>query len=163
AAAFDKAAQLAEWARHHDPADRRAIFDLVNAKLRLGGLFAEADPPQPDPAIRELTEARRLNLSLLEADPQNNRYGYAELVMDPRLGEALLASGRTADGIQRLEEVRAKAPEYLKGPNGPNSHLQLVLSSTRLAAIRAKAGDKRALALADFAAGELAKGPLDVA
>jgi serine/threonine protein kinase len=163
AAAFGKAAEIAEWARRHDPADRRATFDLVNAKLRLGGLFGEADPPQPEAAIRDLGEARRLNLSLLETEPKSNRFGYAELVIDRRLGEAMLAAGRTAEAVQLLEGVRARAPEFLQGPTAPNSRLQLVLSTTRLASIRAAAGDKRAAALADAGASQMANGQVDTA
>lgn len=157
--AFLKAAGMAEATRQADPSDRRAMFDVVNAKLRLGSVLA-GEPTRLADALRELEDANRLNTELLAEEPASARYGYVALVLHRRLGETLIAMRRDALGAESLEWVRAAAPRLLDGPNGPNARLQLVMASLRLAALRAREAGGRARALADFVAQELASKPI---
>ena len=87
-AAFEKAVALAEAARRADAADKRAIFDLGSAKLRLGAMLAE-DPARRAAGLAELEEADRLTATLLVQEPGNARFGYNALVIGRRIGEAL--------------------------------------------------------------------------
>ena len=156
-AAFAKTVEIAEWARKLDPSDRRAQFDVVNARLRLGALLVDADPPRSEEALLQLTEARGVNLSLLKADPGNHRYGYVQLVIDRWMGQASYDLSRLADARRSFEAVHNGAPAILKGPNGPAARSQAVQADVRLADIYARTGDARAAAFASSVHDELGK------
>jgi serine/threonine protein kinase len=159
--AFARAVEIAESIRDQDPVDRRAVFDLASVKLRLGTLLT-AEPDRVAEGLRHLEESARLNAGLLAQEPASNRYGYFGLVLDRRMGDALVMLGRRTEGARLLEKVRSDAPRMLKGPNGPNARVQLVLATLSLAAVHADAGDSRAGGLATFAMTELSEKPLDV-
>lgn len=157
--AFGKATAIADEAMLADAADRRAVFDAVNAKLRLGALLVD-NPRRISQGLVHLEDADRLNQRLLAEEPGSARYGYLALVLNRRLGDALLSMGRTADGIARLQRVRTEAPRLLAGPTGANARLQLVFATVRLAEVRARAGDPRAAGLADAASREIGGTPI---
>ena len=91
-----------------------------------------------------------MNLSLLKADPGNDRYGYMQLVLDRWIGQASYDLSQLAEARRSFEAIHAGAPAMLKGPNGPGARSQAVQADVRLAAIYARTGDGRA---ATFAAG----------
>jgi tetratricopeptide (TPR) repeat protein len=159
-AAFEKAVALAAAARHADAADKRAIFDLGSAKLRLGAMLAE-DPARRTAGLAELEEADRLTATLLAQEPGNARFGNNALVIGRRIGEALADLGRTADAVRRLEAVRSAAGRFAGGPYAANARLQSVLATMRLAALHASTGDERAVALADAVSTELTSRAID--
>jgi tetratricopeptide (TPR) repeat protein len=161
-AAFERAAAIAEWAREHDPADRRASFDLVNAKLRLGTMIADNSPDLQN-GLHQLQEADRVNAQLLAADPQSARYAYLAVAIDQSIGNTLLKLGQTADAVRRFEAARATAARLLNGPNSRAARSQYVRGGLHLALVRATAGDPRAVELAEEASRELAKKPLGAA
>jgi eukaryotic-like serine/threonine-protein kinase len=161
-AAFDRAVAIAEWERQHDPADRRASFDLVNAKLRLGNMIVDNSPHLED-GLRQLREADRVNGSLLAADPQNARYAYLAVTIDHSIGNTLLKLGQTADAVHRFESARAAAGRLLNGPTSRSARSQYIRLGLHLALVRATAGDPRAADLAEEASRELATKPLGTA
>ena len=155
-AAFDKAAALAEWARSKDPKDRRAPFDLANAKLRLG-VVKSGDPRTAGAGLRDLEEAERVNGRLAIEDPASNRYRMLAVSLGLKIGEALGALGRTNAAIDRLEIERTHALALTDGSFKQDSLLFLTL---RLAELDARAGRPDALPLADEAARQLTARPL---
>lgn len=159
AAAFEKAAALAEAASDSDPADRRAMFDLSSAKLRLGAALSDV-PGQEARGLRLLEDAEQLNSTLAAQDADSARYGYNALVIGLRLGAVLTRLGRAPEAARRYETVRADAARFFNGPNGANARVQLVLASARLATLRASEVDARAVSLADFVVAELGEKPL---
>ena len=92
-AAFEKAVALATAARSADAADKRAIFDLGSAKLRLGAMLAE-DPARRAAGLTELEAADRLTATLLLQEPGNARFGNNAQVLGRRIGETLADLGR---------------------------------------------------------------------
>jgi len=159
ATAFEKATALARATAAEDAADRRARFDVVNALLRLGGLLADASEA-PATALPPLLEADGVNATLVAEEPGSDRYAYAQLVIDRRIGRVLAATGRDAEAAVRFDRVRTRAPALLTGPNAPNTRNQAVQATVDLARLRAAAGDPRAAALAREATLDLAKTPL---
>ena len=155
-AAFEKAAALAEWARAKDPHDRRAPFDLANAKLRLGTLEGE-NPRTAEDGLRDLEQAERITRQLAAEDPGSNRYRVLTVSAGLKIGETLGVLGRTDAAIERLETVRAAARALADGPFKQSS---LVFSTLRLAEQQARAGHAGAVQLADEATGQLAARPL---
>jgi tetratricopeptide (TPR) repeat protein len=155
---FEKAAALARVAMARDPADRRAVFDVASATLRLGSLLA--DDRQYDAALKAFDESDRLTTRLLAQDPASDRYGYLSVVIERRLGEVLVAQGQAAAAVRRFERAHARAATLQRGPADANVRLQLALLGVNLARLWAEAGDVRARALADAAAAELATKPL---
>lgn len=160
AAAFAKAEALARTTVAEDPADRRARFDLVNALLRLGSLLADA-PDSAAAALVHFEQADEANRRLLAEEPSSDRYGYLQLVIDRRMGRVLAALGRRADAVARLEHVRSTAPRFLDGPNAVNARIQLLVAGVDLAALHARAGDTRAVAIARDTAAEFDRVPLE--
>jgi serine/threonine protein kinase len=160
AAAFRKAIEMAERARQRDPSDRRAMFDLASAKLRLGTLLT--DPIGDfEGALVELEAAEQLNGRLLAEDPKSDRFGYVAVVINRRLADALAGLGQQAQAIARYERARADVPRYLKGPNGPTARQLSIAISLRLGRLRAIAADASALSHATYVANELTKAPVD--
>jgi len=158
-AAFEKATALARATAAEDAADRRARFDVVNALLRLGGLLGDASDV-PAAALPPLLEADGLNATLIAEEPGSDRYAYAQLVIDRRIGRVLASVGRAAAAAARFERVRARAPKLLTGPNAPNTRNQALQATVDLARLRAATGDPRALALARGATAELVGAPI---
>ncbi|MCC6992758.1 MAG: serine/threonine protein kinase, partial [Acidobacteria bacterium] len=158
-AALEKATALARATAAEDAADRRARFDVVNALLRLGALLGEYSAA-PAAAMAPLSEAESLNATLLAEEPASDRYGYVHIVLDRRIGRALVAAGRDAEAAVRFERVRARGAALRSGPNGPATRNQLLMATIDLARIRAEAGDARALALAREATAGLAGTPV---
>jgi tetratricopeptide (TPR) repeat protein len=156
AAAFEKAAALAEWARSKDPHDRRAPFDLVNARLRLGSIEAD-DPRTADLGLRHLEDAERIDQQLAAEDPGSNRYRTLAVSIGLKIGETLGTLGRTNAAIQRLESVRAEAVALADGPFKQNS---VVFATLHLAEQEAGANNQNAVPLADEVAQQLAAMPL---
>ena len=155
---FEKATALARVAMARDPADRRAVFDVANATLRLGTLLADAR--QYDAALKALDESDRLTTGLHAQDPASDRYGYLSVVAERRIGEVLAAQGQAAAAVRRFERAHARAATLQRGPADANVRMQLALLGVNLARLWAEAGDVRARALADAAAAELARKPL---
>jgi serine/threonine protein kinase len=156
---FEKATALARVAMARDPADRRAVFDVASVTLRLGTLLADAR--QYDAALKPMEESYRLTTGLLAQDPASDRYGYLSVVTERRIGEVLVAQGQAAAAVRRFERAHARAAALPRGPSDANVRLQLALLNVNLARLRAEAGDLAARALADAAAAELARKPLD--
>lgn len=157
-AAFYKAVEIATWLRDRDPADRRAAYDLVNARVRLGTVLADAGLAEA--GLKEFEEAARLSAPLLQQNPTSDLYRYLTVLIDRRLGDTFVALHRTEAAARAYERARTAAIH--SDSKLPNMHVQRVLASVRLARLRAEAGDARALTLADFSARELARAPLAV-
>ena len=160
AAAFRKAIEMAERARQRDPSDRRAMFDLASAKLRLGSLLND---PIGDfnSAIVELRAAEQLIGRLLAEDPKSDRFGYVAVVINRRLADALAGLGQHAQAIACYERARADVPRYLKGPTGPSARQVSISVSLGLGRLRAIAADLSAASHATYVVNEMAKGPVD--
>ena len=116
--------------------DRRAPFDLVNARLRLGVIKA-GDPRTAGAGLRDLEEAERVNGRLATEDPASNRYRMLAVSIGLKIGEALGALGRTNAAIDRLEIERTHAHALTDGSFKQDSLLFLTL---RLAELDARAG-----------------------
>ena len=156
---FEKATALARVAMARDPADRRAVFDLANATLRLGTLLA--DDRQYSAALKALDESDRLLTGLLAQDPATDRYGHLSAVVERRIGEVLTAQGQAAAAMRRFERAHARATALRRGPTDVNVRVTLALVGVKLARLYAEAGNVRARALADAVAAELARSPLE--
>ena len=153
-AAFQKAVGLAEWAHDKDPADRRALVDLANARLRLGTIDA-SEPRTMSGGLAQLEQAQRICDQLMSEDPRSDSYAVLCGAIDLRIGETLEESGRTREATQQLEAARAVAA-HMANPAARRS--QLVITAVHLA--RLKAADADGAALAGFAAGELTARPV---
>jgi tetratricopeptide (TPR) repeat protein len=154
--AFERAVAIAAEAMKVDPSDRRAQFDAASARLRLGDVLAE-DPTTRARGIEELREALRLTDGLVAVDPAaSDRYMNTGLGVLVSLGEALADANQTADAAATLERVRAEAPAFLSGSTARQARVVMVQATLALAAIRARARDPRAAALAAWVAQELA-------
>ena len=156
--ALEKALALSEVGRQKDPVDRRAWFDIVNARYRLGAAMAE-DPTRLESALENYAEAGRLTKQLHAEDPKRVQYAQFDALIEWRAGQVLELIGRPGDAAKGYEAARAIAVGWLKGPSGPNFGPSYVRSSAALAAIRAKAGDVQAVTLADEASRALASLP----
>jgi len=161
-AAFARAVAIAEWERQRDPADRRAWFDLVNSKMRLGSTLVE-DPPRVADGLRQLDDSERLNAQLLMPDSTNARYGYLAVAIGHRIGDTLMALGRTPEAVRRFESARTTASRLLKGPTSSQARGQWIFMTLHLALARAETGDPRAVDLVETASRELAAKPLGTA
>jgi tetratricopeptide (TPR) repeat protein len=159
-AAFRRAIEMAEHAHQRDPSDRRAMFDVASARLRLGTLLT--DPiGDATAALRELEVAERLNSRLLAEDPKSDRFGYVGVVINRRIGDALARLGEHAKATARLERARTDVQRYLKGPTGPSARQVNIGINLALGKLRANAGDHNALSHATFVTDEMTKGPVD--
>jgi tetratricopeptide (TPR) repeat protein len=132
---FEKAAALARVAMARDPADRRAVFDVASATLRLGSLLADAK--QYDAALKAFDESDRLLAGLLAQDPASDRYGYLSVVVERRLGEVLVAQGQTAAAVRIFERARARAATLRRGTSEANVSRQITLLDASLARLTA--------------------------
>ena len=159
-AVYEKATVLAREMVAQDPVDRRAQFDLSNVLLRYGVVLGD-DPARREEGLRQLEEAERITATLLAQDPGSYRHAYQALVITRRMGDVLAALGRTSAAVYRLDTVRTNGAAMMKGSNQANPRLQVVLASSRLAALRAETADPQALTLASFVSAELARQPLD--
>ena len=158
-AAYTRAVEIATVARAKDPADRRAMFDLANLRLRLGSLLV--DDGKPADAVEQLEESARLIGSLLANEPNTDRYLNVAIVVDRRLGDAFALMKRPGDAIEHLMKAREASTRLLAGPNGPAARQQLVMATAKLALVYAEAGDPRASKFAQLAATELSARPIE--
>jgi non-specific serine/threonine protein kinase/serine/threonine-protein kinase len=158
-AAYLRAVELATLARTKDPADRRAVFDLANVRLRLGSLLV--DDGEPVGAVEQLEESARLIDRLLANEPNTDRYVNVAIVVDRRLGDAFALMKRPREAIAHLLKAREASIRLLDGPNGPGARQQLVMATAKLALLYAEAGDPRASTFEQLAAAELLARPID--
>jgi hypothetical protein len=154
---FGKALEIAEWLRRNDPSDRKAVFDVCRAQRRLGSLLFE-DPRQAHQVLPWLEEARRGVTPLLAEDPRNFDYRLESMFLDRKMGEVLASLGRSQEAMRRVEAARAAIADMLHGSYS-GARAQWVLVNVQLAALYARAGDARALALVDSAASEMGQPP----
>jgi tetratricopeptide (TPR) repeat protein len=159
--ALARATELAEWVSQRDPADRRALFDLANVKLRYGTLLS-TDGGRAADGLQQLEAAAQLNARLLAEEPTSNRYQFFGLTLDRRIGNALASLGRGREAARVFERLRASGASLVDGPNGPSVRLQMTLAGVSLAFLRAEAGDPRAPRLAEAASTEMQQLPSDV-
>jgi hypothetical protein len=157
--AFQRAAALADAAVRDDPSDRRAQFDLVNIRLRLGSVLAER-PDTLERGIAETRVAARTIADLLAADPASDRYGQIDATVRGTLADALLRAEQPAEAGAVAEAVVASASRLLKGPSAANVRASLARARVTQALAYARTGDRRALAVADQAAADLSAKPL---
>ena len=158
-AALDRAVAMAEWAMTKDKADRRAPFDAASAHLRIGSVLAD-DPAMLDRAVVELRTAEGLVATLRASDIASERYGFLAFNIEHRLGTTLARGRRESEAATLLDRVRAAAPQFSNGVYKAGARMTLVEATIALANIRARAGDRRAMALAESAAKELAGPPI---
>ena len=149
-----EAADLCEWARARDPKDRRALYDLANARVRLGALFAEHEPPRLSDAEVELGQALSAVHELLAQDPGAIGYKNVLAAVLRRLGEVLDMSGRPNEAAVQLERAVAVATAMLEGSTGPTMRGIVAVSQARLARIHAAGGNIEAAVAVAAAAAE---------
>ena len=159
--ALEKATALAEEGRQKDPADRRAWFDIVNAKYRLGSLLAD-EPRRRDAALETFADAERVTNSLRAEDPKRSSYVQYDGLIEWRTAQTLLAMGRLEEATRRFERARAISAEWMTDRSANLSSVY-VRTTAALAELRAKAGDPRARELADQASRALAALPPELA
>lgn len=157
AVVLGKALEIAESLRRSDPTDRKSGFDLCRAQRRLGALLFE-DPRQAAQALPPLEEARRVVTQLVAEDPKNFDYRLESMFLDRKMGEVLASLGRSQEAMRRVEAARS-AVEEMRHSSYPGARSQWVLVNVQLAALCARAGDERALALANAAASEIGRPP----
>ena len=158
-AALRKAAEIAAWLRQSDPADRTARYDLANAKYRLGTILLARDGGA-EAALREFDEARELLAGLMKGDAANLRYLFVDLYVARKQGEALEALGRDAEAARRFQEVRSGALRFRGAHQEKEIRNGVIAVMAELAKIKARAGDRAAIALADEVAAYIANEPL---
>jgi tetratricopeptide (TPR) repeat protein len=154
---FGKALEIAEGLRRDDPTDRRAAFDVCRAQRRLGSLLFE-DSRQAAQALPRLEQARRGVTQLVAEDPRNFDYRLESMFLDRKMGEVLASLGRSQDAIRHVEAARAAVEEARHGSYA-GARSQWVQVNVQLATLYARAGDGRAVALADSAASEMGRAP----
>jgi serine/threonine protein kinase/tetratricopeptide (TPR) repeat protein len=159
-----KAAALIEQSRQKDPRDRRALYDLANIRVRLGTVYAEAEPPRLLEALGQFTTAEVCTRDLLAQDPGVATYRFLRVVTQRHLGEAFDDLQRPADARRAFERVREIGAGLREGPNGPAARANITQATARLARLRARVGDRAgAIREADLASAELGRGPLGAA
>jgi len=157
--AFEKAAEIADWISRHDPQDRKALFDLVAARMRTAAALLE-EPDQAREALAHLTAAEPVLSRLLKEDPSNQRYRMYAFMLDCHMGKALMALGRDTEAARRLERARSTVLSFRGGPNEANARSWAIGASLRLIELKLKAGDSSALSLANSVAEDLSKAGL---
>jgi len=150
AAAFARAATIADGMRQQDPLDRRAWSDLANARYRLGYVLAD-DPRHASEGLAQLEDAERWAARLVAPDPSVYQHAYLAIGIERAIASALVSLGRFDEAARRLEHVRAVAPRFMDGRSGPDARGQFLWATLRLARLRARTNDARAAALADRA------------
>ncbi|MGC4084793.1 MAG: serine/threonine-protein kinase [Vicinamibacterales bacterium] len=155
-AALSEAAELAEWARARDVKDRRALYDLANARVRLGALHLETTPPDPEAALRELRSALASADELLAQDPHVAAYRGVQISVLRRLGDALYVEGRADEAVDVLMRAIDHGLALTDSSNGLIVRGIVALARSRLVLIHASAGrDDDAMKHARIAATEL--------
>jgi len=160
AAAIEKAVALAETARAQDPQDRRALFDLASAKMRLGAIHADY-LQDADAALKDLDDSDRIVQKLVTEDPKSARYATLVFGIDLKRGETLARIGRDGAAVDRLEAARAVADRLPPGTAVRQN--SLTVTSLRLAEVKARLGDPAAVQLADFVERDLSSRTLQTA
>jgi eukaryotic-like serine/threonine-protein kinase len=157
AVVYGKALEIAESLRRSDPTDRKAGFDLCRAQRRLGAVLFE-DPRQAARALPLLEEASRVVTQLVAEDPKNFDYRLESIFLDRKMGEVLASLGRSQEAMRRVEAARSAVEEMRHGSYA-GARSQWVQVNVQLAALYARAGDARALALANAAVTEMGQPP----
>jgi serine/threonine protein kinase/tetratricopeptide (TPR) repeat protein len=155
-AAFAKAAEIAEWLSEHDRADRRSLFDLAIARVRLATVYM-AEPGHATEALPLLRSAESILQKLEEQDPAHHGYRMQSLIVDRKTGDALAALGQSAEAAQRYQRSRVTAETFRGAPTEANVRSWAIGSTIAWARLEAQRGGANALPLADTAAGELSK------
>ena len=134
--AFTKAAALIEQARAEDPKDRRALYDLANVHVRLGRVYANAQPARMDDALSALERATSNVDSLLAEDPEVLTYRYLRFVVLRDKGYALARIGRRTAAITALEDAAKVGAALRGGPNDATVADAMTVIATRLDELR---------------------------
>jgi tetratricopeptide (TPR) repeat protein len=139
--AYDRAATIAESMARQDPSDRVAQFDEAAALARSSTCLLEMPDGGPR-ALKLLNQAESLLNDLEKQDPSNQRYQLFSLSIDSLMGKGLLAAGRYADAVRRLEHVRSAYKNFLHGPRDALARGFGAGAILRLAQIKAQSGDR---------------------
>jgi tetratricopeptide (TPR) repeat protein/predicted Ser/Thr protein kinase len=151
---FRKAAEIAQWLRAVDPADRTAVSDVANARMRQGSVYVEM-PGRAGEGLALLREAFVLFQKLAEEDKANMSHRYLLGWIEGRMGEGQAAAGRNREAVSRLESARKRlAGVFEAAPLARGRHLRYTLS---LAEALALSQPERSLSLALEASSGLQK------
>ncbi|MFN7932008.1 MAG: serine/threonine-protein kinase [Bryobacteraceae bacterium] len=161
ARAMEAALIHTSWLRENNAADRRAIFDDLSVRLRLGGLRLDAGQPQT--AIGELERASK-DLKILQLqEPGNHRYRITQAFILRRIGEAVAAFQRFPEAIRSLDEAFRLYSSIPAGLEAGTAELGRLLVASHLSRILADSDSPRAPSAADALAAELDKNPKHLA
>jgi len=145
--AYRKAAEIAEWISQRDPADHKSWFDIVAARMRIAAAQLE-EPDGASQALESLTKSESLLGKLIHDDPANQRFHFYAFMLDCQMGKALMALGRDAEAIRRLERARLEVKSFYGGPNENNGREWALAATVRLGLLKAKTDTPAAAELA---------------
>ena len=154
AAAFQRAAEIAQWISQRDPSDSTSVFDLAAADLRTASSLLDLRG-EAAAALLYLSRGEAILSRLAKNDPANQRYRLYSLVLDCDSAKALYMLRRYPQAAARLERARLAARTFAGGANAKSATSWALAGSITLGEIRAAEGQRAsALALAnEIAAG----------
>ncbi|MBS1824779.1 MAG: protein kinase [Acidobacteria bacterium] len=159
--AMESALVHAQWLRASNTGDRRAIFDEISVRLRLGALRIDAG--QPEAAIAELDLAAKDLHTLELPEPNNHRYRVTRAFIQRRLGEASAGLRRYPQAVRYLDDAVRLYSGITTGPEVATAELGRLLAMMHLARVLEASASTRARTAADALAADLDRKPKSLA
>jgi serine/threonine protein kinase len=148
AAAYGKSVEIARWLHANDAADRKAVFDLSSAELRLGSVLV--DMGRASEGLTQLEHSAALNADLMGQDPKNTSYTYNAAFLHRKIAVALEQLNRTGDALRNVNHALEALREQIAArPKDIQLRSQLHLANALRALLLARGGNAEASAAAD--------------
>lgn len=160
-AAMESALEHTRWLRSNDPADKRAVFDDLSVRMRLGAALIEGR--RLEEALRVLRAALVENDALLKDEPANYRYRLTSGFLLRKQGEALAGLGRETEAESAYRRSLERYAALLSGPNEWAATFSVILLKVQLALLGAQSNPAAARGALEDAVGLIEKTPGAVA
>ncbi|MBL8177219.1 MAG: protein kinase [Bryobacterales bacterium] len=156
-AALRSALEHTRWLRRNDAADKRAVFDDLSVRMRLGAALLEGGMAQD--ALGLLRAALEENEALVKNEPGNYRFTVASGYLMRKEAEALAALGRNQEAVGAYRRAMERYAPLTSGPTGSSVVFSIVIVNVQIAGLLAATNPKAALEAANQAAALIAKSP----
>jgi len=156
-AALESALEHTRWLRSHDAADKRAVFDDLSVRMRLGAALIEGR--KLEEGLRLLRAALVENDALLRDEPENYRYRLTSGFLLRKEGEALAALGRGKEAGSAYRRSIERYGALLSGPNAGVVTFSVILLKVQSALLEVQSNPAAARGALEEAVALIAQSP----